>query len=107
MFLSIRKHWKRFRKNEKGMFTLEASLIFPIIFVVTISLILFSLVFYQKVVVYQKANMIAERTAYTWDNSQKDFNTGSFAENQYSSMDAGDGLYWRTNTIGAQFIQKL
>src|SRR5699024_7967166 len=60
-----------------------------------------------KVVVYQKAHLIAERAAFTWDNSQKDFDTGSFAENQYSSMDAGDGLYWRTNTIGAQLIQKF
>ncbi|WP_058305888.1 TadE/TadG family type IV pilus assembly protein [Gracilibacillus massiliensis] len=107
MFLSIRKHWKKFRKNEKGMFTLEASLIFPIIFIVTISLILFSLVIYQKVVVYQKAHLIAERASFTWDNSKKEFDTGEFKETQYSSMDGGDGLYWRSNAIGTQIILKF
>jgi|SRR5690625_3391669 len=107
MFLSIRKHAKKMRKNEKGMFTLEASLIFPIIFILTISLVLFSLVIYQKVVIYQKAHLIAERASFTWDNSKKEFDTGYFDEHQYSTMDGGDGLYWRTNSIGQQFIEKI
>ncbi len=107
MFLSFRNFWKIFKKNEKGMFTLEASLIFPTIFIVTIALILFSLVIYEKVVIYQRAHLIAERTVFTWDNSHKEFETGNFAENEYSTMSGGDGLYWRTNYIGQQFIQKI
>lgn len=107
MFLSFHKHWKSFKKSEKGMFTIEASLIFPTIFIVTLALILFSLVVYEKVVVYEKAHLIAERTSFTWDNSKKDFETGEFAENQYTTMSGGDGLYWRTNYIGQQFIQKI
>lgn len=71
MFLSFHKHWKSFKKSEKGMFTIEASLIFPTIFIVTLALILFSLVVYEKVVVYEKAHLIAERTSFTWDNSKK------------------------------------
>lgn len=89
------------------MFTIEASLIFPVIFLSTIALILFSLVIYEKVVIYQKAQIIAERTAFTWDNSQKDFTTGAFEENQYTTMDGGDGLYWRSNYIGEELIRKI
>ncbi|SFM23000.1 hypothetical protein SAMN04487943_11087 [Gracilibacillus orientalis] len=107
MFLSIHEKWKMLKKDDKGMFTIEASLIFPVIFISTIALILFSLVIYEKVVIYQKAQMIAERTAFTWDNSYKDFETGEFAENEYTTMDGGDGLYWRSNYIGEEFIRKI
>ncbi|QGH34092.1 hypothetical protein GI584_08695 [Gracilibacillus salitolerans] len=103
----MQNKWKMLRKDEKGMFTIEASLVFPIIFITTIALILFSLVIYEKVVIYQKAQLIAERTSFTWDNSYKDFDTGEFPINAYTTMDNGDGLYWRTNFIGKQFIEKV
>ncbi|WP_117168153.1 hypothetical protein [Paraliobacillus sediminis] len=89
------------------MFTLETTLIFPTIFIVTIAMILFSLVIYQKVVIFQRAHIIAERVAFTWDNSEKDFETGAFEIYEYPSMDDQDGLYWRTNYIGETFIKKV
>ncbi|SEO60735.1 hypothetical protein SAMN04488134_109132 [Amphibacillus marinus] len=100
------KKLKQLKREDKGMFTLETTLIFPGIFVMTIALILFSLVIYEQVVIYQRAHLIAERVAFSWDNSKKDFYTGEFAMNQYSTMD-GDGLYWRSNAIGMSFIQKV
>src|SRR5699024_10843557 len=61
----------------------------------------------QKVVIYQKAHLIAGRASFTWDNSKKDFDTGAFGMNEYSTDEGGDGLYWRTNFIGKQLIKKV
>lgn len=101
------KKLKKFKNQEKGMFTVETTLIFPGIFVMTIALILFSLVIYEQVVIYQRAHLIAERVAFSWDNSNKDLYTGSFGSNQYSTMIDGDGLYWRSNYIGESLIRKV
>lgn len=93
-------------RNDEGSFTLETTLVFPTIFFLTIIMILFSLTIYEKVVVYQKAHKVAERISFTWDNSMKKFETGHFEKNEYTSMPAMDGLYWRTNEIGTNFIKK-
>lgn len=105
--MSLLKRIKQLRRDDKGMFTLETTLIFPTIFIVTIAMILFSLVIYQKVVIFQRAHIIAERVAFTWDNSAKDFETGAFEDYEYPSMEDQDGLYWRTNYIGETFINKV
>ncbi|MFD1017671.1 TadE/TadG family type IV pilus assembly protein [Thalassobacillus hwangdonensis] len=97
---------RRFRKNETGSFTIEASIVFPILLILTLCLIFFSLVIYQKAMLHYSANTIADRLAYTWDNSKKDWATGEFAANDYTTFDGGDdGLYWRftNNNFFEQF----
>ncbi|MBU9724252.1 MULTISPECIES: hypothetical protein [Bacillaceae] len=106
MSLQLKKQVKNFKTGNKGSFTLEASLIFPIIFIITIALVLFSLVVYENAVLYQRAHLIAERVAFSWDNSQKDFEDGSFEINQYNTMDGGDGLYWRIGAVASGLIEK-
>ncbi|NLJ19344.1 hypothetical protein [Globicatella sulfidifaciens] len=103
----MRLFLKKLKDQEQGMFTLETTLIFPTLFVTTIILILFSLVIYNQVVVYQKAHIIAERVAFTWDNSKKDLNNGQFNIDQYTTLPGGDGLYWRSNAIGTSFIERI
>lgn len=76
-------------KQEEGSFTIEASLVFPIIFITTVSLLFMSMFVYQKVVTYSAASMIAERTAFIWNNSYKNHVTGAFYIKDY------DELYWR------------
>ncbi|WP_141692542.1 hypothetical protein [Paenibacillus pectinilyticus] len=44
---------------------------------------------YQNVYMQQLARSTAEKLAFTWDNSNKDVNTGSFNPQEH------DGLYWR------------
>ncbi|MCD1260380.1 pilus assembly protein [Paenibacillus athensensis] len=90
---------KRLWSNQKGSFTIEASLVFPIVFLVTILLIFLSLYIYQKSTLYYFADLTAKRAAWSWDNSYKDAATGKF--NPYEK-DSGtgqqrqnDGLYWR------------
>ncbi|MCG7409157.1 pilus assembly protein [Paenibacillus sp. ACRRX] len=81
-------------RNEQGNFTIEASMLFPIIFLITIMFIFFSLYVYQKVSLYYAATTAAERIAHNWDNSKREPITGKYA------IDAQHGgkenqLYWR------------
>ncbi|RED63019.1 TadE/TadG family type IV pilus assembly protein [Cohnella lupini] len=91
----------RFIKNQKGSFTIEASLVFPLVFLVTILLIFMSLYVYQKSTLYYLADTTAKRASWVWDNTYRDGITGEF--NPYEK-DPGtqqqlqnDGLYWRFN----------
>ncbi|SDN82129.1 TadE-like protein [Paenibacillus sp. yr247] len=78
-----------FRDEEEGSFTLEASLVFPLILLCTVTLLFVGMYAYQKVFVQQIARTAAERLAFTWDNSHKDLVTGNYNPSET------DGLYWR------------
>lgn len=84
----------RFIRSDSGSFTLETSLVYPTILMIIISIIFFSLFMYQKVSLYHTAAMAAERSAFSWDNSGKDWETGIVAPQR------NDGLYWRTGSDG-------
>jgi hypothetical protein len=85
--LNIKYH--QFNRSEKGSFTIESTLIFPVIFLLTVSFLFISIFMYQKVTLFYIASQAAERTAYNWNNSYKDPFTGEF------QMGESDGLYWR------------
>ncbi|GFZ88113.1 hypothetical protein GCM10008018_37790 [Paenibacillus marchantiophytorum] len=68
---------------------MEAALVFPFILLCTITLLFVGIYMYQRVYIQQTAITIAERLAFTWDNSHKDILTGNYAPNET------DGLYWR------------
>jgi len=76
-------------RQEDGSFTVEASMLFPFIFMIIIGLLFFCLYTYQKVVLVYIGSVSVERTAYNWDNSSKEAATGAFQYGQF------DGLYWR------------
>lgn len=88
----MKKKLQDFRRNDRGSFTIEASMLFPMILMITFLLIFFSIVIYHKAILQFEANRIADEIAYTWNNSSKDAKTGEF--NEYTT-DNGDGLYWR------------
>jgi Flp pilus assembly protein TadG len=95
---------KKFKQNERGSFTIEASLIFPIIFLTVIAFLFLSLYIYERVQLYQRANIAADRIAYIWDNTKKEPVTGTL-----SKPAENDGLYWRIsddNVLGLLFDQK-
>lgn len=79
----------KFFFNKEGSFTIEASLIFPIIFLIILCFIIVSIVSYQKASLYYISSLTAERAAYNWTNSYKDSVTGEF------NIEKNDGLYWR------------
>lgn len=79
-----------FYNNHRGSFTIEASLIFPVIFLITVAILFFSIFIYQKVTLHFLATETAEKIAFVWDNSYRDINTGEVETGQK------DPLYWRT-----------
>ncbi|WP_096186957.1 TadE/TadG family type IV pilus assembly protein [Evansella halocellulosilytica] len=92
-----------FKRDERGSFTIEASMLFPMILIITFCLIFFSLVVYYKAILQFEANRLADQITYVWSNSEKDHETGEF--NAYTTADGGDGLYWRltSNNFMEQF----
>lgn len=75
-------------KDDKGNFTIEASLVLPIVLLWTLILLFFCLYLYQTAILNQVSTVAAERVAYSWDNSHRDSRSGAFAE------DDRDSLYW-------------
>lgn len=83
--------------DEQGSFTLEASLVFPIILIVTMALIFFGVYIYMNVYCYGMAQLATERAAFTWNNSHRDPVTGTMDMNLINQTGIyNDGLYWRT-----------
>lgn len=81
-------------RNERGSFTLESSLVFPVIFIAILILLFFCLYLYQNALLAHTAAIAADRTSYVWDNSHKDTRTGAV------EMGKHDSLYWRLTSDG-------
>lgn len=81
-------------QNKDGNFTIEASLVFPVIFFAILLLIFFCMYLYQNAVLGHTSAAAAERSAYTWDNSYRDPRTGAYEEGRQ------DSIYWRLNDDG-------
>lgn len=81
-------------QDRRGSFTLEASLVFPVIFYALIILLFFCMYLYQTAVLGQAAGVAAERAAYSWDNSYRNSRTGAYEAGKY------DSLYWRLTDDG-------
>ncbi|WP_246187859.1 TadE family protein [Paenibacillus tengchongensis] len=74
--------------DDEGSFTVEASMLLPILMGITLLLLFFGLYTYQRSMLLQVASLASERTSYNWDNSNK-APDGSFAPGE------SDSLYWR------------
>lgn len=103
--MMVTKKYKvsNFRKEEDGVFTLEATLLFPILIILVLLFIFFSLVIYEKVTLQYKANQIASQLAHSWTSSSKNWKTGEMTADDYVTEN-GDGLYWRVT--GDNFLAK-
>ncbi|AIQ56729.1 TadE/TadG family type IV pilus assembly protein [Paenibacillus borealis] len=80
-------------QQDEGSFTIEASLLLPVIMCITMLLLFFSLYSYQKSMLLQVGSAAAERAAYNWENSNRAVD-GEFAAGNY------DPLYWRISEDG-------
>lgn len=95
---------KLFREiqNARGSFTLEASLVFPIIIIAILLLLFFCLYLYQNAILAHTAAIAADRISYVWDNSFRDPRTGA------ANSSSADSLYWRlTSDTMLQSIFRL
>ncbi len=80
---------KSWRNDSDGSISLEASMVFPWVLMITFLLLLFALFVSQGALLYYSSSIMAERTAFSWSNSTKDARTGAYPPGQY------DGIYWR------------
>lgn len=85
----MKERKKTLIRCEQGSFTIESSLVFPIVFITIILFLFLSIVTYQKVTLYYLASITAEKTTMNWTNSHKDSRSGEFLVGEY------DPLYWR------------
>ncbi|EFM11753.1 conserved hypothetical protein [Paenibacillus curdlanolyticus YK9] len=83
------KRIKSLIADDSGSYTLEATVVFPVLFAIIAALLLFMGYMYEKAVLYGAASVTSERTAFLWDNSKRDRVTGLAEDGAF------DGLYWR------------
>ncbi|MFD1957350.1 TadE/TadG family type IV pilus assembly protein [Paenibacillus thailandensis] len=86
---SINGKLLRLLRGEQGSYTLESTLVMPLLVLTVICFLLFGMYMYQKIVLYYAAGITAERAAFSWDNSKKEPKSGMAPAGSY------DGLYWR------------
>ncbi|MCF2940764.1 pilus assembly protein [Paenibacillus alkaliterrae] len=86
---SVRGRLLQWHRKEQGSFTLESTLVFPLLLTLILLFLVFGMYMYQKVQLYYAASSTAERAAFGWDNSHRDPRSGMLTETKY------DGLYWR------------
>lgn len=76
-------------RDIRGSFTLEASLVLPVIYIAILLLLFFCLYLYQNAFLAHSAAIAADRASYVWDNSFRDPKTGAVTSSK------ADSLYWR------------
>jgi hypothetical protein len=86
---SINAGLLKLARGERGSFSLESALVMPLMLLLVLSILLFGMYMYQKVMLYYSAGITAERAAFSWDNGNKEPKSGIAPAGSY------DGLYWR------------
>ncbi len=77
--------------EQRGSFTVEASIIFPFIILCIVTLMYVGALLYQQVYLQALANKAVQRGAIIWDNPSKDMYIGRVTKQSLSE----GGLYWR------------
>lgn len=91
---------KSFIKDNKGSFTIEATLVFPFFLIFVLMLVFVCIIIFQFGTAHYVAQKAASQVAYTWNNSHKDLTTGELSKANYHGFNKGDGLYWRITDDG-------
>ncbi len=89
MSSKIRKRAFSLFRDTHASFTVEATIVMPIVFICVVLILLLCLYLYQSAMLVQASAITSERAAYSWNNHYKEARTGSFAQDQTEE------LYWR------------
>ncbi|MCU6710910.1 pilus assembly protein [Paenibacillus sp. J5C_2022] len=94
-FSRLAESWRIWLAGDRGSYTLESAIVFPLLFAVVLLFLVLGLYLHQKVVVLYAAAITSERAAFAWDNSHRDPASGILLQPNY------DGLYRRLGGDGA------
>jgi hypothetical protein len=86
---SRRHHLRTLLHRQEGSLTVEAALVYPLVLLLTFLLLFITLSVWRTSELELRADAVAERAAYNWDNSYRGAVTGAY------SVPQRDGLYWR------------
>lgn len=81
-------------RQSSGSYTLEASMLMPVLMIVTFLLVLYALFMTQHVIIRYKSSIATERAAFNWGHADSDYATGAYEPGRY------EGLYWRLTDDG-------
>jgi len=81
--------WRGLWSDASGALSVEASMVFPVVLLLTMVLVLYALYTAKLVLVHYGTSVLAERAAYNWPNSAAEWRTGAYPAGRH------DGLYWR------------
>ncbi|GKU76007.1 TadE/TadG family type IV pilus assembly protein [Paenibacillus sp. L3-i20] len=84
-----RERFSKWFQDERGSYTIESVIVFPLLLGAVLLFILFGMYLYQNVVLNFSTAVTAERAAFSWDNSHRDSRSGLLLKPEY------DGLYRR------------
>lgn len=76
-------------RGDSGKFALEATLVLPLVLVITFACVFITSGMARQAGLYANAAQAGARAAFNWDNSYKAATTGAFYPGRY------DDLYWR------------
>jgi hypothetical protein len=76
-------------RDDSGKLVLESAMLYPLILMITLGAVLLGLGTGLRSVAFIQSDSAASRTAFTWDNSNRNPVTGAFFPGMY------DDLYWR------------
>lgn len=102
--LSKNKDEVAFYKGRRGSFTIEAMVIVPVVFFCVIFSIFAALRLYRTVTLQLAVNLAAQRGASTWDDLNRDIDTGKIMNTRKDQKEANETkkqyeLYWRIYDI--------
>jgi len=87
----VKKIFLRKNNFEKGSFTVEASIVAPIVILSIIAVILIGLILYQRAVLQSTADKAVQAGAASWESLSSDTATGKTTIDELDD----NGLYWR------------
>lgn len=95
----IRRRLKQWRSDERGVMSLEASLVIPLVCTVLVVMMICAVYMYQIIVVQFISETAVERAVFIWDQRDHDFSSGTIVSSNEHSIYQSDMLF--------RFIAKL
>lgn len=100
LLIKIKSRFQALLRDEKGNFTFESALVFPLIILVIVVMMLAAVYMYQVIFLQYVSTSAAERASYIWDDHDRALSTGSeLSDFQYGVYESNMLLQLITKVI--------